>query len=33
VIGFGVGLFVFAFVTARQSAPEMAIEGLGPCAA
>jgi glycosyltransferase 2 family protein len=30
VIGFGVGLFVFAFVSARRHHQEMAIEGLGP---
>lgn len=30
VIGFGVGLFVFAFVSARRQHHEMAIEGLGP---
>ena len=30
VIGFGVGLFVFAFVSARRQHQEMAIEGLGP---
>ena len=30
VIGFGVGLFVFAFVSARRHHHEMAIEGLGP---
>ena len=30
VIGFGVGLFVFAFVSARREHQEMAIEGLGP---
>ncbi len=30
VIGFGVGLFVFAFVSARRHHHEMAIEGVGP---
>ncbi|HEY3578600.1 MAG TPA: lysylphosphatidylglycerol synthase transmembrane domain-containing protein [Gaiellaceae bacterium] len=30
VIGFGVGLFVFAFVSARRQHHDMAIEGLGP---
>jgi glycosyltransferase 2 family protein len=30
VIGFGVGLFVFAFLSARRHHHEMAIEGLGP---
>jgi uncharacterized membrane protein YbhN (UPF0104 family) len=30
VIGFGVGLFVFAFISARRQHQEMAIEGLGP---
>jgi uncharacterized protein (TIRG00374 family) len=30
VIGFGVGLFVFAFISARRQHHEMAIEGLGP---
>jgi uncharacterized protein (TIRG00374 family) len=30
VIGFGIGLFVFAFVSARRHHHEMAIEGLGP---
>jgi glycosyltransferase 2 family protein len=30
VIGFGVGLFVFAFISARRHHHEMAIEGLGP---
>jgi glycosyltransferase 2 family protein len=30
VIGFGVGLFIFAFVSARRQHHEMAIEGLGP---
>ncbi len=30
VIGFGVGLFVFAFVSARRQHHELAIEGLGP---
>ncbi len=30
VIGFGVGLFVFAFVSARRQHHEMALEGLGP---
>jgi len=30
VVGFGVGLFVFAFVTARRQHHELAIEGLGP---
>jgi uncharacterized protein (TIRG00374 family) len=30
VIGFGGGLFVFAFVSARRQHHEMAIEGLGP---
>jgi uncharacterized membrane protein YbhN (UPF0104 family) len=30
VIGFGVGLFVFAFLSARRQHHEMAIEGLGP---
>jgi uncharacterized protein (TIRG00374 family) len=30
VIGFGVGLFVFAFVSARRQRHELAIEGLGP---
>jgi uncharacterized membrane protein YbhN (UPF0104 family) len=30
VIGFGVGLFVFAFVSARRQNQELAIEGLGP---
>jgi uncharacterized membrane protein YbhN (UPF0104 family) len=30
VIGFGVGLFVFAFVSARRQQQELAIEGLGP---
>jgi glycosyltransferase 2 family protein len=30
VIGFGVGMFVFAFVSARRQHHEMAIEGLGP---
>ena len=30
VIGFGVGLFVFAFVSARRHHHQMAIEGLGP---
>jgi uncharacterized protein (TIRG00374 family) len=30
VIGIGVGLFVFAFVTARREHYEMTIEGLGP---
>jgi uncharacterized protein (TIRG00374 family) len=30
VIGFGVGLFVFAFVSARRHHQQMAIEGLGP---
>jgi uncharacterized membrane protein YbhN (UPF0104 family) len=30
VIGFGVGLFVVAFVSARRQHHEMAIEGLGP---
>jgi uncharacterized protein (TIRG00374 family) len=30
VIGFGVGLFVFAFVSARRHHHDMAIEGLGP---
>jgi glycosyltransferase 2 family protein len=30
VIGFGVGLFVFAFVSARRHHHEMALEGLGP---
>ncbi|HEY8107693.1 MAG TPA: lysylphosphatidylglycerol synthase transmembrane domain-containing protein [Gaiellaceae bacterium] len=30
VIGLGVGLFVFAFISARRHHHEMAIEGLGP---
>lgn len=30
VIGFGVGLFVFAFLSARRHHQEMRIEGLGP---
>jgi uncharacterized protein (TIRG00374 family) len=30
VIGFGAGLFVFAFVSARRHHHQMAIEGLGP---
>jgi uncharacterized protein (TIRG00374 family) len=30
VIGLGVGLFVFAFISARRHHTEMAIEGLGP---
>jgi uncharacterized protein (TIRG00374 family) len=30
VIGFGVGLFVFAFVSARRHHQELAIEGIGP---
>ena len=30
VIGFGVGLFVFAFLSARRQHQQMAIEGLGP---
>ena len=30
VIGIGVGLFVFAFISARRQHHEMAIEGLGP---
>jgi glycosyltransferase 2 family protein len=30
VIGFGVGLFVFAFISARRQHQEMTIEGLGP---
>ena len=30
VIGFGVGLFVFAFLSARRHHQQMAIEGLGP---
>jgi glycosyltransferase 2 family protein len=30
VVGFGVGLFVFAFVTARRQHHDLALEGLGP---
>jgi uncharacterized membrane protein YbhN (UPF0104 family) len=30
VIGFGVGLFIFAFLSARRHNQQMAIEGLGP---
>ena len=30
VVGFGVALFVFAFLSARRQHQQMAIEGLGP---